>query len=426
TLARILRFAGDDVTMEYYVNDVGKQVAILVWGTDNAPDDLPPPEREKEDHVRVRAYRWANERMEEDPEVAAEIDALIERVETGDRPVVERFGKVIGPVLEGMLESLARLNIAYDSFVNESEFILDGSVERVIEGLKRSPLAVVEEDGAWYLDMEGMVHGRTARFVFARASGTSLYTTRDIAYHMDKFRRGDHLINVLGEDHRLQARQLALALHELGEEREPENIFYSFVSLPEGKMSTRRGRVVYMDDLLDEAVERATAEVEARRPELPEERRREIAEAVGIGAVRYNIVRVQAEKKIVFRWEEALNFDGDSAPFLQYAYARASSILRNAGAAGHVFEFAPDPDDQRLLEVLAAFPSTVRSCAEERRPHRMASYLHTVAVAFNHFYRDCRVIGSDRERERLALVSAARTVLGNGLDLLGIAHPEEI
>ncbi len=429
-LGRILRAAGDDVTVEYLVNDIGKQIAILVWGAEHigggelASEDAEAP-RDKQDHVWVRYYQLANARMESDPAVAAEVESLIDSVESGDRRAIDRFKGTIAPVLEGMLESLARLNIRYDAFAYESGFILDDSVTRVIEGLRRSPLAA-EEDGAGYLDMEGIVHGRTARFVFARASGTSLYTTRDVAYHLDKFSRAGHVINVLGEDHRLQARQLALALHELGEAREPEVVFYSFVSLPEGKMSTRRGRVVYMDDLLDEAFERAMDEVERRRPELDDERKRAIAEAVGIGAIRYNIVRVQPEKKIVFRWEDALNFDGDSAPFAQYAHARAASILAKVRSRGEVFGFEPDADERRFIEALAQFPSTVRSCAVGRAPHRMTSYVHDVAVAFNQFYRDCQVIGSERERERLALVGAARTVLSNGLDMLGIAHPDEI
>ncbi len=425
TMARILRFAGDDVTTEYYVNDVGKQVAILVWGTDNAPSDLPPAETDKADHVRVRAYQWANSRMEDDPAVASEIESLIDGVEAGDAGTISHFAGIVKPVLDGMLQSLARLNITYDSFINESQFIVNGDVVDVVNGLKKSPIAA-EEDGAWFLDMEGLVHGRSTKFVFARSSGTSLYTTRDIAYHKDKLARAEALIDILGEDHKLQATQLGHALGELGEERRPEVVFYSFVSLPEGKMSTRKGVVVYMDDLIDEAVELAREEVESRRPDIDETKKAEIAEAVGVGAIRYNMIRVQSEKKIVFKWEEALNFDGDSAPFAQYAFARASSIIAKGGKDVSWKVFEPDNEEARFLEVISRFPSVVRDCAETRRPYRMAGYVHDVAVAFNQFYRDCKVIGSDREEERLVLVKAARTVLGNGLDLLGIPHPDQI
>src|SRR3989442_8856162 len=163
-----------------------------------------------------------------------------------------------------------------------------------------------------------------------RAGGRSLSPTRDIAYHLDKFSRCDMAITVLGENHRLEFEQLRTALRLLGE-REPEAVFYSYVVLPEGAMSARRGRVVTMDDLIEEAVSRALDEGRTRRPALPESRMREIAETVGIASLRYNIVRVQPEKKITFRWEEALNFEGNSAPFLQYAHARTCGILDKAG-----------------------------------------------------------------------------------------------
>ena len=172
-------------------------------------------------------------------------------------------------------------------------------------------------DGAHYIDMaEFGVKGRETKWFLTKKDGTSLYPTRDIAYHLDKFHRCDVAVTVLGENHRLEFEQLRTALRLLGA-KEPEAVFYSYVVLPEGGMSTRRGIVVTMDDLIDEAVGRAFDEVKARRPELPEARMREIAELVGIGALRYNIVRVQPEKKITFRWEEALNFEGNSAPFLQ-------------------------------------------------------------------------------------------------------------
>src|SRR5213078_2034312 len=141
---------------------------------------------------------------------------------------------------------------------------------------------------------------------------------RDLAYHLRKMERCDRAINVLGEDQKLSFQRLRATFQLMGIDWAPETIYYAFVSLPEGRMSTRKGIVVYVDDLIDEAIERAFAEVS---------RRRAIAETIGLGALRYNIVRVQAEKAITFRWEDALNFEGNSAPFLQYAHARACSIL---------------------------------------------------------------------------------------------------
>ncbi len=148
---------------------------------------------------------------------------------------------------------------------------------------------------------------------------------------MNKFERADRVINILGEDQKLGMMHLGIALDILGVGKQPEVIFYSFVSLPEGRMSTRKGRVVYLDDLVEEAEERALEEVKKRRNDISEEKMKEIARTIGRGAVRFNIVRVQPEKQLMFRWEDALNFEGNSAPFVQYSYARACSILRKAG-----------------------------------------------------------------------------------------------
>jgi len=233
---------------------------------------------------------------------------------------------------------------------------------------------------------------------------------------------------VLGENHRLEFRQLSAALSLLGAGG-VEAVFYSYVGLPEGGMSTRRGWIVTMDDLVDEAVARALEEVRKRRPDLPEDRMREIAETVGVAALRYNILRVQAEKKITFRWEEALNFEGNSAPFLQYAHARACGILDKAGA----FEpgdpaLLAHPQEQALARLLAKFPSTVLAAADARRPHVLATYTYDVAARFNLFYRDCPVLTAEPALRdaRLGLADAARIVLRNGLDCLGLPAPREM
>ncbi|MEK6810171.1 MAG: arginine--tRNA ligase, partial [Candidatus Thermoplasmatota archaeon] len=240
--------------------------------------------------------------------------------------------------------------------------------------------------------------------------------------------RCDVAINVLGENHRLEYQQLRVALRLLGA-RDVEAVFYAYVSLPEGGMSTRRGRLVTMDELLEEAVARAHEEVRKRRPELSEARMREIAETVGIAAVRYNIVRVQSEKKITFRWEDALNFEGNSAPFVQYAHARACGILEKAGpfTPGDPVRLAHN-EELKLAKLLAKLPSRIQEAAEGRRPHILATYVYDVASQFNQFYRDCPVLQAEAglREARLALVDGARIVLRNAMDCLGLSAPREM
>src|SRR5436309_10239378 len=285
-----------------------------------------------------------------------------------------------------------------------------------------------EEDGAHYIDLSSFgLEGDAAKYVFVRKDGTSLYTTRDIAYHLNKMARCDLAINILGEDHKLSFQRLKSAFSLMGIDWAAETVFYAFVNLPEGRMSTRKGRVVHLDDLIDEALDRAYVEVSKRRTDLSEAKKREIAETIGISAVRYNIVRVQAEKAILFRWEEALNFEGNSAPFVQYAHARACSILAKAEGRGPgEFERLTHPQEQRLLRWIAKFPSTIRDAADGRRVHAVASFAADFAAQFNQFYRDCPVLTADPvglRNARIALVDGARVVLRNALDCLGLTAP---
>ena len=273
--------------------------------------------------------------------------------------------------------------------------------------------------------------GRNTKFFFTRSDGTTLYATRDVAYHLWKAKHADILINVLGEDHKLEAKQVEIALKLIGAETIPKAVFYSFVTLPGGKMSTRRGRVVYLDDLIDEAVARAFEEVKKRRGnELTEEKIKHIAKLVGLGSIRYNILKIQPEKDIVFKWEDALNFEGYSAPFIQYAHARASSILRKMPSPGKV-DVKPLTHQQEiaLVKLLARFPGVVREACGNNRPNLVANYLYDLAAQFNQFYRDCPVIKAENKKlrdARLALVQATSITLRNGLYLLGISAPEEM
>lgn len=426
-LVRLLRFAGFPVKSEYLVNDIGRQMVLLYWAVTHLPQDPADPEKRIE-YRYVKLYQKASERLEHDEGLKREIEGLTQRFEGGDARLTKEIRHVGEAILESILRTLQRVNVTFDSFFWESDAILDGSVQRVIERLV--PLGK-EEDGARYIDLSAFgLEGDAAKYFFVRKDGTSLYTTRDIAYHLNKMARCDVAINVVGEDHKLTFQRLRAAFRLMGIDWAPEVIFYAFVNLPEGRMSTRKGRVVHLDDLIDEALDRAYEEVAKRRSDLSEARKREIAETIGVSAVRYNLVRVQAEKAITFRWEEALNFEGNSSPFLQYAHARANSILAKSDGGGPGDpRLLVHPEEQRLLRRIAKFPSGLRDAALGRRVHSVAGDAAEFAAQFNQFYRDCPVLTAEPAAlrdARIELVRAARIVLRNALECLGLSAPNEM
>ena len=429
TLARILKHAGYKVTTEFYVNDVGRQAVMMTWGVKHIKVDA-QPERDKDDYRYVLHYQQANKVLEDKPELEKEISEMLYKLEHGDLETVKLTHEACDRVLKAITDTLAQLNIKIGHFTWESKFVADKSVDKIIAKLKESEFCH-EQDGAYYLELESFgITGRETKWFFTRADGTSVYTTRDLAYHMDKFSRTDVAINILGEDHKLAMQELAAALTIMGIEKKPEIVYYAFVSLPEGKMSTRKGLVVNLDDLVDEAIDRAYDEVKKRRTDLTEARMREIARIVGIGALRYNIARVQAEKQIVFKWEDALNFEGSSAPFVQYAHARAYSIMEKAGEWNRRFvsrELSTDYEKD-LVKMIARFPSVISDCAEYRKTHVLAVYAQDLAAQFNQFYRFVPVLKSEGPTRdaRLALVEASMWTLRNALSCLGIEAPMEM
>ena len=444
TLARCLKKCGHEVTTEYYVNDVGKQVVVLTWGVNNVSDEDAEAEREehartigqnekerdKTDHRLVANYRVANKKLETEESVRNEISDMLRRFEAGDHEVIDTVRHTAEIMLSGLKETLGNINVTLDRYTWESGYIADGSARDVVERLKKSDYAGETEDGAWFVDLKDFgIQGKNTKFTFTRKDGTTLYTTRDLAYHLDKFTRADRVIDVLGEDQKLGSKQLCSALEILGNENMPEPLFYAFVSLPEGKMSTRKGVVVYLDDLIDESVARAYEEIKSRRSDMSEDRMREIAKIVGVGAVRYNIVRVQPEKQFVFKWEEALNFDGNSGPYLQYVHARACSMLRKAGSFEHDTDPSKltDPLEIKLVKTLSKYEEVLKAAGNGKRVHMLPAYGHELAVAFNQFYAAVSVLDAGpRKDARLTLVECTKVVLADVLNCLGMGAPEEM
>jgi len=323
-LVRVLKRAGYDVETQYYLNDMGRQIAVVVWGGERLAYD----ETKKADHAVADVYIAANRMLEENNELLDEVEELMRRYEAGDAEVIQKYKAAVKKCLSGIQASFERLNIQQVVFVWESEFARSGAVKGVIEELKQKG-DIKREGSALLLQLEGIEKA----LVIQRSDGTSLYTTRDLAYHRWKGKNCDRVIDVFGKDHELVSQQLAKALELLGV-KAPEFVIFAFVSLPSGSLSTRAGRYISADELMDKIEEEAYKEVDKRRDDLAKSKKQEIARKVGIGALRYDMVKVSPDKHIVFDFDEALDIEKKGAPFIQYSHARACSILKAADEKG--------------------------------------------------------------------------------------------
>ena len=419
SLARVMRRYGYNVEVQYFVNDVGKQVATLLWGIKNLAIIA---KEARGDYKYVPYYQGAYMELEKKPEIEKEIQEIIWKYERGDKELRELAKKYVGAILQGIEESLKRINVHFDEFVWESSLI--ERAHTVADMLKDY---LEEEKGAYYIDLKDLgIEGKDKLFLF-RQDGTTLYPLRDIAYHLLKGERAKKNVDVLGEDHKLHFQAIKRIVEILDKDIDLRALFYSFVKLPEGRMSTRRGTVVYLDDLMDEAEERVAAIIKERGYSPEEEKR--IIRDVAVAAIRFHILNVQEEKPMTFRWEDALNFEGESGPFIQYTHARAASILRKAEWNG---EYNPNmishPQEIKLLKLMARYQETIQKSAENLSPHIVARYAYSLASQFNQFYRDCPVLKAEENVRifRLAIVKAFKKIIRDLLELLGIEAPEKM
>ncbi|NLV26470.1 MAG: arginine--tRNA ligase [Methanomicrobiales archaeon] len=414
TLTRCFRKAGYPLEVQYYVNDMGRQIAIVAWGIASQRADIYA--EGKGDHLIAEVYIEANRHLDVDPSLNAAIDRLMQLVESGDPDTISQFKIPVKRCLDGFKDTLEKMNVKHDRFVYESDFIRNGDTEKVLSRISHLPQACIDE----ILSLDLSQYGFEKSYILRRSDGTSVYAARDLAFHIWKGHNFDRVIDILGADHKLIGTQLQATLDLIGE-KPPEIVFFEFVSLPEGSMSTRKGKFISADELIAETERRALEEVTVRRPELHEEQRVKIAHAVAISAIRYDIIRTIPEKNTIFDWKEALDFEKQSGPYIQYAHARACSILEKAGTYTPCFK-AEGEGEIALVKKIALFPKVISEVVTELKPHLLAIYARELADLFNSFYHAEPVLRAEEHvrNRRLTLVNATRNTLKEALETLGI------
>ena len=495
-LARILKYRGHEVSRHYYIDDVGRQSSVVAYGY--AKLGKPKPTEKADLFVgkiytvtsciveinRLKKLREtaiavhnaddlvkANKEIDEWMSIAAELkekypvlfEALTAKISQDENPEEEikrlncayendepnakqLIREVSDLCLEGFRETMKRVGVTYDSWDWESDFVWSTQVNDVLAKLKASPF-VFNEKGVLVFDAEKVVqtlnlkgklglseNNEVPPLTLGRADGTTLYTTRDIAYTLWKFKQAQKVINVIGMEQSLAQLQLKIALYAMGHSEYAENLVhfaYNLVTLPGYKMSSRRGHYITFDDVLTEAVQRAYEEVSKRSPLLSEEEKRKIADFVGLGSVRYALVDVDPSKTVVFTWDRVLNFETNSAPYVQYTHARACSILRKAAREPEKpsFELLTEKLERELIINLASFPDMFIEATEYLKPNMIADYTNALADKFNTFYNALPVIKADSQElsdARIALTRAIQIVMHNALNLIGVVAPEKM
>ncbi len=502
TLSRLLAARGHRVNRRFYVDDVGKQVAVAAFGfrllgvdpleeagrLSVKPDRLvgwvyaatqtlietvavkksveaaEGDERAKlqnkldsllSDLARIESEDPGKDYFKrlleavtslEDPEAA--VSEIMRRYEKGLEPEKTLVRRVAQAALEGIRQTLARLDVEFDAWDWESDIVWSSRVWKFIEEAKRSPYYTLHK-GAPALDLQRVVEElvlpdpeararirlpkgfKIPPMILVRSDGTTLYTTRDVAYSIYKFEvtGADEVINVVGADQRLPQLQVRLALLAVGRRREALNMMhydYEIVRLPGGKMSSRRARIVVLDDILDTVKAAAVEEVRKRNPGEPQEWIEETAEKIAVGALRFAMVRTSAPRPIVFDPVRATDLEANTGPYLQYTYARASSILRRHGPIDYSRvdpEACRDAKRRSILVSSLRIPVTAAKAADDLAPEDLASFLLRAADEFNSWYQSDSVIhepdAGARECKAM-LVELFRETLGLGLRLLGV------
>jgi arginyl-tRNA synthetase len=432
-VCNIFSAAGYDVVRANYIGDIGLHVIKWLWNY----LAYHKGEQPGEDRYRwmTDLYTEADRRYNEDPEAEPQVRALFARWDAHDPELVKIWEQTRQWSLEGFAQIYKTLDVRFDHFYYESEVEEPGKefVERMIKmGIARDE----RPDGAVIVPLDDLL-GTKEKYrvlVVLRSDGTSLYSTKDLPLAVKKFEMFhlDRSVYVIDVRQSLYLQQIYKTLELMGYEfaKKCYHLAYEIVNLPGNvTMSSRDGTVVLLEDLINEATSRALKIVQEKNPELSAENQQSVARSVALGAIKYSMVSRDNTKIVTFDWETALTFEGQAAPYIQYAYVRANSILRKAGQqipAEQEAAFELSAHEVQLIDLISRFSKEVARAAAEYKPMMIANYAFCLAQAFNDFYNTCPVLSAEEPARsfRLRLTAAARQAISNSLALLGIDSPE--
>lgn len=411
SLQRIMRFNGYNVTAENYIGDWGTKhgqviYAFKKWGSMEEFEENPM------EHMYDLYVKLHDEADEEDKQEARDWS---KKIEDGDDEAVRLWKMFREATIEHNKKEYDRMDIEFDRWTGES-VVADQAAEVIEEGLEKD-IFKEDDDGSVYVEFEDESLPST---VVKRDDGSTLYLSRDVANIIKRSEEGFDLnFYVVANEQDLHFQQVFKIAEEFGiTEMESEHLSYGMVRLQDGSMSSSKGNIIRLSDLMNKATEKAEEHMEDREGD---------PEAVGLGAIRYANLSVSRSKDIEFDWDQVLDFEGDSGPYLQYSNTRAKSILRKADVYGEL-EGELNEEEYALMKKLAEFPEKVESAAEYREPAKIANYLSQLCEEFNSFYHSCPVLDAEEEvkNRRLKVTEMFVDVTDQGLELLGIEPLEEM
>lgn len=450
-LARLTEFAGFETIRASYPGDLGLGVVTVMWIYNKFYQGQEPEGIHERGQWLLKLYVEATKLLEkkenETPEETAQREAyeaerreMYRKWDAGDPQVYELWQVTREWSLEELRDVLDMMDVKIDVWFFESD--VDKPSKAIVEELIEKGIADDErpQGGAVIVKIDeklGLTKEKYRTNVILRSDGTTLYLTKDLAlakvkfetYHVD---RSIYVVDVRQSLHLQQAFAI-LKLWGFPQAEKCYHLGYGFVSLPEGAMSARRGRVVLFKNVYDEAIKRVLAVESERSGNIPETERENIAKQIGMGALAYSMLSVDNNKDIVFDMDEALSFDGRTGPYIQNAHVRANSILKKANIQTlerlnvGTFDYELTKHEIELIEQISRFPNAVQQAANEYRPLVMAAYAYDLANSFHSFYHAVPVLQSEDENvkhARLRLVAAAKQTLANALRLLDIQAPD--